>query len=71
MANELVVDGYDAMPIVQAHAFFQLQIRQWLEQQSDGAAARAAALVVAMIGLLQMVVIDLDPTDDANIILRR
>lgn len=68
MANELVVDGYDAIPIVQAHAFFQLQIRQWLEQQSDGAAARAGALVVAMIGLLQMVVIDLDPTDDANII---
>lgn len=68
MANELMVDGFDSLPIVQAHAFFQLQIRQWLEQEPDGASARAAALVVAMLGLLQMVVIDLDPTDDANII---
>jgi hypothetical protein len=68
MANELVVDGYDEMPIVQAHAFFQLQMRQWLEQGTNDAASKAGALVIALLGLLQMVVIDLDPTDDPNII---
>ncbi len=68
MSNELVAGELDTMPIVQAHAFFQLQIRQWLEQTADGAGHKANALVIALLGLLQMVVIDLDPTDDPNII---
>ncbi|MBI1886384.1 MAG: DUF262 domain-containing protein [Chloroflexi bacterium] len=68
MSNELVVAGFEHSLIVQAHEFFKLQIRQWLGERSEFADRRAEALVTALMGLLNMVVIDLQSTDDANII---
>ncbi|CAN5580917.1 DUF262 domain-containing protein [soil metagenome] len=68
MSNELVVDGYENGPIVQAHEFFKLQTREWLGEHPEVASARARALTTTLMGLLQMVVIDLSTTDDANVI---
>lgn len=68
MANELVIDGFDDVPIVQAHEFFKLQTREWLGEHPESGSARAHALATALMGLLQMVVIDLSTTDDANVI---
>lgn len=68
MSNELVVDGYEDVPIVQAHEFFKLQTREWLGEHPEAASGRAHALATALMGLLQMVVIDLSTIDDANVI---
>jgi hypothetical protein len=68
MSNELVVVGHEDVPIVQAHEFFKLQSREWLGEHPEAASARAHALSTALMGLLQMVVIDLSTTDDANVI---
>ena len=70
MRNDLVAAELESAPIVQAHEFFQLQIRQWLFAHADVdvAGRRANGLMTALLGLLQMVVIDLQPRDDANII---
>ena len=68
MANDLVASEFETAPIVQAHEFFQLQIRQWLMAHPEMAGRRAAGLMTALVGLLQMVVIDLQPSDDANVI---
>ncbi len=66
MSNDLPVGDFEESPIVQAHEFFKLQIRQWL---ADGdAPTKAHGLAAAMMVLLQMVVIDLTTADDANII---
>jgi len=68
MSNELPVGGFEDAPIVQAHEFFKLQIRQWLGEGAQLAARRAQALLTTLMGLLQIVIIDLQSTDDANII---
>jgi len=68
MSNDLVVVGYENFPIVQAHEFFKLQSREWLGEHPEAASTRAHALATALMGLLQMVVIDLSTTDDANVI---
>jgi len=68
MSNELPVGGFEDAPIVQAHEFFKLQIRNWLGEDAELAARRAQALATTLMGLLQVVIIDLSPTDDANII---
>jgi uncharacterized protein with ParB-like and HNH nuclease domain len=68
MSNELSVDDFEDTPIVMAHEFFKIQIRQWLTEHPDQSTERARALVTALMGLLQMVVIDLQTTDDANVI---
>jgi len=68
MSNELPVGGFEDAPIVQAHEFFKLQIRQWLGKDVELAARQAQALVTTLMGLLQIVIIDLSLADDANII---
>lgn len=68
MSNDLAVAGCEESPIVQAHEFFKLQIREWMGEHRDCAARRAEALVTALMGLLNMVVIDLTTADDANVI---
>lgn len=68
MSNELVVDGYEGIPVVEAHEFFKKQISEWLGEHPEASSARAHALSTALMGLLQMVVIDLTATDDANVI---
>lgn len=68
MHNGLPTDGFGDSRIVQGHEFFQLQIREWLHVDESGLAQRVAALETALTGLLQMVVIDLEPKDDAHVI---
>lgn len=68
MDNGLVVDDFEDSLIVQAHEFFQLQARKWLEDIPDMQTERADALMTAIMAKLQMVVINLDNTDDPNVI---
>ena len=68
MDNGLAVNDFEDSLIVQAHDFFQLQARKWLEDQPDDLTKRADALTTAIIAKLQMVVINLDHDDDPNII---
>lgn len=68
MSNDLDVDGLDDAAIVQAHQFFRLQIREWLAQASGREGDWAEGLVTALLGLLEVVVIDLQPLDNANLI---
>ena len=68
MHNELPVDEYKDSLIVQAHEFFKLQTRQWLDDHPDDADARVGALYAAITSFLSMVVIDLDASDDPHVI---
>ena len=54
--------------IVQAHEFFQLQVRKGLQDAAGPIESRIDALETAATSMLQMVVIDLDPKDDPNLI---
>ncbi len=68
MQNGLPTDAFTDSRIVQGHQFFQLQIREWLLVDESKLPHRIAALETALTGLLQMVVIDLEPKDDAHVI---
>jgi len=68
MHNGLPADEFEDSAIVQGHEFFQLQISQWLEAGDEEMSVRADALVTTLMGLMHMVVIDLDAQDDANVI---
>ena len=68
MDNGLPVDEYTESSIVQGHEFFQLQVSQWLEHGPEEITVRADALVTTLMGLIQIVVIDLAYEDDANVI---
>ena len=68
MHNDLVSEKYENSLIVQAHEFFKLQTRQWLDAQPQENGRRAEALEKAIAGLLEVVVINLDATDDPHII---
>lgn len=69
MLNDADVDGFEDQSIVQAHEFFKLQVRQWLGSGDETETnKRAHALCTTLMGLLRMVVIDLETRDDANVI---
>ena len=68
MDNGLAANDFDESPIVQAHEFFQLQARKWLNDGAGPIESRIDALEAAATSMLQMVVIDLDPQDDPNLI---
>jgi hypothetical protein len=71
MTNSAVTpEGFEESLIVQAHDFFRLQIREWIEsaQTEDERRERAHGLETALFGLLVMVVIDLATTDDPFVI---
>ena len=68
MHNGLATDDYEASSIVQAHEYFQLQVRQWLDLDGHSVSTRAEALEAAATGMLQMVVIDLDVHDNPHLI---
>ena len=68
MHNGLATDNYEKSNIVQAHEYFQLQTRQWLELDGDSVSTRAEALEAAVTGMLQMVVIDLSVHDNPHVI---
>ncbi|MBI1351765.1 MAG: DUF262 domain-containing protein [Actinomycetales bacterium] len=55
--------------IAQAHAFFVARVQQWaFAAGDDGAAERLHALVAALRDYLKVVVIDLEPGDNAQVI---
>ncbi len=68
MDNGLATDDFEDKKIVQAHEFFQLQVKEWLGSDPDSVQYRAQALEATVSRMLQMVVIDLTPTDDPHII---
>ena len=69
MKNELPSDEYQSSLIVRAHDFFKDQVGLWLDDaRSEAPEDRAAALEQAVAQLLEVVVIDLEPTDDPHII---
>jgi hypothetical protein len=71
MTNSAVTpEGFEDSLIVQAHDFFRLQIREWIESaaQEEEQRARAHGLETALFGLLVMVVIDLTTADDPFVI---
>lgn len=69
MTNGQETNGHGNSLIVQAHEFFSLQIREWLDNAVLEERARlASALHTALLGLLVLVVIDLKTGDDAYVI---
>ena len=68
MDNGLAVNDFSESRVVQAHEFFQLQVRNWLKDGDGPTEARVDALEAAATSMLQMVVIDLSPQDDPNLI---
>ena len=68
MDNGAATDGFEDSRIVQAHEFFQLQVRQWLNDEPNSIQFRMDALEVAVTGMLKMVVIELDSQDDPYVI---
>ena len=68
MHNDLPIGEFENSSIAQAHEFFKLQIRQWLAGTPDSAPQQAQGLVTGLLGLVQLVVIDLTTGDDANVI---
>lgn len=68
MDNGLAVNDFEESLIVQAHEFFQQQVRKWLGDALGSVSDRVDALETAVTTLLQMVVIDLNSRDDPNVI---
>lgn len=56
--------------LVQAHDYFQARVRDWVagDLENGDAVRRASALGTALVGLLELVVIDLGASDDAFVI---
>lgn len=68
MLKELPSDKYKESKIVEAHKFFELQVREWLAGNSQEQGQGALALQAAITRLLNLVVIDLDANDDPHVI---
>ena len=68
MDNGPAVKKYEGSLLVQAHEFFKLQVRNWLEDGVHGLDHKMEALEAAATELLQIVVIDLSLADDPNVI---
>ena len=68
MDNGLAANDFAESLIVQAHEFFQLQIRKWLQDAGAPIEHKIDALEAAATSMLQMVVIDLSIKDDPNLI---
>ena len=70
MTNGAPRDGHAESLIVQAHEFFRLQILEWIDESYEGTDhdTRIHALETALLGLLELVVIDLGSGDNAYLI---
>ena len=68
MHNGLAVNDFEGSSIVQAHEFFQQQVRHWLEVANGSEGRYVEALETAVTKMLNLVVIDLGPMDDPNVI---
>ena len=66
MHNGLAVNDFEKSLIVQAHEFFQQQVRHWLKNGAES--SYVEALETAVTSLLNLVVIDLEQKDDPNVI---
>ena len=68
MRDELSTDAHADSSVAQAHRYFTVKIREWIDEEAGQDAKRAAALGEAIMALLQVVVIKLAATDDAQLI---
>jgi hypothetical protein len=70
MTNEASTNEFASSQVVRAHEYFKLRVRDWVDQieAPEGRLARVEALQTALLGLLEIVVIDLGTSDDAFII---
>ena len=68
MDSAPAVKEYRGSLLVQAHEFFKLQVRNWLEDRVHSLDQKMEALEAAATELVQMVVIDLSTEDDPNVI---
>ncbi len=71
MSNEMTPAKYANSRIVQAHEYFKAQAEQWLDQFPRDTGERdsaASALEVAVSRSLEIVVIDLEESDEPHII---
>ena len=68
MDNGLAVNDFEESPIVQAHDFFQRQVREWLQDPANSVEEKVEALETTITTMVNIVVIDLEPLDDPNII---
>jgi hypothetical protein len=70
MTNHASPEGFEDSLIVQAHDFFRLQIREWIEHAEEREQMQHLihGLETAIFGLLEVVVIDLSSSDDAFVI---
>lgn len=70
MRNDHDSSSFAESAIVKAHEYFQFRIVDWVEQESEpeGQIHRVLALETALLGLLELVVIDLGTDDDAFVI---
>ena len=70
MKNDHDSSSFAGSAIVKAHEYFQFRIVDWVEQELDAEhqVQRVLALETALLGLLELVVIDLGTDDDAFVI---
>ncbi len=71
MRNDLSATGHTNSRIVQAHSYFRGQTARWLarfDEESSEAQRAASALETAVSRHLELVVIDLDESDDPHVI---
>lgn len=67
MDNDADASAFAGTAIADAHLFFKEEARAWMLEEGDPE-ERGAALSTALHGLFQMVVIDLQPHDNAQVI---
>jgi hypothetical protein len=70
MMNGAETSSYQRTPIVKAHDYFKFRIADWVGQAADDVERerRVHALETALLGLLELVVIDLGTDDDSFVI---
>ena len=68
MRDELSTDTHADSRVAQAHTYFTGKIQEWIDAEAGQEAKRASALGDAIMTLLQVVVIKLAATDDAQLI---
>ena len=70
MADQQTPNLHQGSQLSRAHEYFKLRVRDWVEQGASTAdrERRVDALQVALLGLLEIVVIDLEAADDAFVI---
>ncbi len=68
MNNTADTSEFADSPIVKAHDYFRLRVKDWVERVEGDIELRTHAIETALLGLLELVVIDLGSADDAFVI---